>query len=655
MKAALTQLDKSIVIPVNWRPYHAGSLVSFQASPAGSGDRSRVVLESNPDGTNHVFITELPDDSVDLQRFSVDLALFRAAIGAFPKACTLPPERPLEDTKDSWAIDLDERLPTGFTWGMSLQEWCDRRLTKAQKKFVDFPLTRPVRLRGAAGTGKTIALIIKALVEYRQRYKEATGLRIAFLTHSSATTDLVRMIMDAIGKDIPRTADNSSALEVRTLQDLANRAMSYNLAGLEPLSNDGLEGRRLQIELIESIVGGYVRSTWLTQKARCSEPFRRYMEADPRSVEARYFYFEVMNEFACVLDADGVRDSAERQGKYLKENRKNWMMHLDTDAERRVILDLYRLFRAELRDLGVIGVDQMMADFLGYLDSNRWDSIRRKDGYDAVFVDELHLFNRQERMVFHHLMRNPKDVPIVVMAYDTKQSPRDTFVGISGADNSPINFWKDANLGEVASFELVDVFRYTPEIAKFLDSIDASFPAVDLTEEWPKYEGRSQLQSGPIPRLTVMPDQQSMYDRVFDHASKLAKQLKRGRRVAVLCVSTSTFDTYLKAGKYAAKFLALTSRDEVSQIANAGNRFIYSMPEYVAGLQFDTVLLMDVNRAEVPEGPHAVGAKRRFVSAVYLGASRAESNLELFSRDDAGGPSSILDRGLMDGSLVRRT
>ena len=117
-------------------------------------------------------------------------------------------------------------------------------------------------------------------------------------------------------------------------------------------------------------------------------------------------------------------------------------MRLENVAEREVILELYTEFRRELREMNTVGVDQMISDYLGYLDSFRWDAVRRTEGYDAVFVDELHLFNRQERMAFHHLMRDAAAQPVVLMAYDAKQSPRDTFVGLEHDEVERYNFWR---------------------------------------------------------------------------------------------------------------------------------------------------------------------------------------------------------------------
>ncbi|MGH9962333.1 MAG: hypothetical protein ACREBC_35320, partial [Pyrinomonadaceae bacterium] len=241
-----------------------------------------------------------------------------------------------------------------------------------------------------------------------------------------------------------------------------------------------------------------------------------------------------MNEFACVLDADGVRDSVERRVKYLDEKRKSWMMNLATREEREVMLALYTRFRQQLRDMGAIGIDQMIADYLGFLDSFRWDNIRRKEGFDAVFVDELHLFNRQERMVFRDLMRDDSKAPIVLMAYDAKQSSRDTFVGMTEKDEGKFNFWRDAKLGNVEQFELVDVFRYTPQISQLLSMIDKSFPALDLEEEWPRYSGVSQISDGPEPICVEVNKTEELYNLVFPRAAQAVRRLGKGRRIAVL-------------------------------------------------------------------------------------------------------------------------
>jgi hypothetical protein len=77
-----------------------------------------------------------------------------------------------------------------------------------------------------------------------------------------------------------------------------------------------------------------------------------------------------------------------------------------------------------------------------------------------------------------------------------------------------------------------------------------------------------------------------------------------------------------------------------------------STPEYVAGLQFDTVVLVDANKSLVPEGGNTGYLMRRILSELYLGISRAERRLHIFASQDAGGISSLLNGVIAQGLLV---
>ena len=79
------------------------------------------------------------------------------------------------------------------------------------------------------------------------------------------------------------------------------------------------------------------------------------------------------------------------------------------------------------------------------------------------------------------------------------------------------------------------------------------------------------------------------------------------------------------------------------------------MPEYVAGLQFDTVFLIHADRVDFENEFLSLGARRRYVSRAYLGASRAAQRLAIASSAERGGPSTILDCPLKTGSLKRKS
>jgi len=643
-------------LPISWAPYHAGSLVSFRSNSGASGEHARIEVDLNPSGTVHAFAYRLDREKRDLHQVKVDYTVFDTAIAGLDDAVIKMLSLPLAPKhQDDTKVVLSE-LSNRVTLGRSLDEWLEGLLTQRQLDFVNVSLTKSLRLVGAAGTGKTLSLVVKCASELRKHVDNTEGYRCLFLTHSQATVELITNAIASIDHEgILARYYKSLSLKICTLQELANEAMKYDLDGLEPLSSDGLEGRILQLEAIEAEIEHVQRSDWVTAKLRCSESFRKGMSSTRGTPAFQSFAREVSNEIGCVLEADGVRQSAERRERYVSEPRKTWMMSLPETEDRRVILMIYDRFRTFLKGMCVIGNDQMIADYLGFLDSNRWDSIRRREGFDVVFVDELHLFNRQERMTLHHLMRDDSKAPVVVMAYDSKQSVRDTFNGLNDVAGGIAGLSRDMRLGETVRFELTEGFRYTPEIARVLEWIDQTFPAAGISEElgfdWRPIGLGSMKQSGARPILVRAKSARDIYDCVFPRARQAAISLQKGRRVAVLCASETLFKRYLEAGQHKDLFLPVSDREQLSGLRHAGKRFVFSMPDFVAGVQFDTVYLIDVNDGEVEDGPYSTGTLRRFVSTVYLGASRAEHVLEIYSSEERGGPSRVLRHAINNGAL----
>jgi hypothetical protein len=646
-------------IPVSWRAFHSKNQLTFQAdrrlrsADGGLTDAGRIVTEIAHDIGPRVFAYLLDRSGTkDLSIFKPPRDLLQAALHGVSLALAQP-ELTVGKSVLGNDVTLDESLPSKLKGHITTEDWYAARFTSAQRSFVDHPYSGSVRLVGPAGSGKTVALVVKCLRGLTATNLDHERKRFLFLTHASATATAVENLVLSMepvrGFDL--MASDKPALTVTTLYSLANRQMRYDLDELTPISLDGHEGRAFQADVLNEVVEIYRKGDWITYKSDCSAPFVAYMESDQDSHQRHFFLWELLNEFACVLDAEGVRNGVARRDQYLNEKRKNWMMLLPTRAEREVVLHLYDRFRSWLRDIKAIGGDQMVTDFLNHLDTFRWEATRDQEGYDAIFVDELHLFNRQERMVFRHLLRNPHAAPAVFMAYDAKQSPRDTFLKLPSSDAQHFDLWKDAKLGKVEKIELVDVFRYSPQIATTLSCIDDAFPGQDLDDDWPKYSGISRSADGPIPTICTLPTTSTTYAIVFKRARLLQKNLGKDGRVAVLCVSNELFKRHLDFTNFREIFHAITSREEASGIPQSPKKFVFSMPEYVAGLQFDTVLLIEVNKDEVPQGPYATAALRKFVSQIYLGASRAERQLEFYASGEHGGVAPILSRAVLDGAI----
>ncbi|MDG6401901.1 AAA family ATPase [Pseudomonas quasicaspiana] len=645
-------------IPPKWRPFHHNSLLSFQADrhirrdEGGKSNAGRIVLEhiSNDGFKIFAFFLDL-EGAQNLTDIIVPRKLWDEAVTGISTALASPVVLKKQSLNGN-EVELDAELPNKYRDFLSTDEWYDTRLTIAQRRFVDHPLTNSIRLVGPAGTGKTIALVIKCIKEL-SRSAEVKVKRALFVTNAYDTATTVEDLIQAMEpeKGLELLVSEKPPLVVTTLYALADQQMRYDLDGLTPVSIDGYEGKNFQSEILNDVIEEYRTGNWFAYKTGCSVPFVTYFDSEPTSMERRFFLWELLNEFACVLDAEGVKSGSDRRGQYLTEKRKNWMMELSNREERQVVLELYDGFRQKLREMKAIGSDQMITDFLNHLDSFRWEATREKEGFDLIFVDELHLFNRQERMVFRNLLRYAESEPSVFMAYDAKQSPRDTFLKLPSMETKQLDLWRDAKLGNVEKIELVDVFRYTPQITNALSCIDASFPGQNLDDDWPQYTGVSRIEDGPMPFVCNMQSTNAIYSVVFKRAKAKQRELGRNGRVAILCVSNELVSKYFDFSAYRENFAPIMSRDDAAATIKGTRKFVFSMPEYVAGLQFHAVYLIDVNKNEVSEGAYAAAALRKFVSQVYLGASRAEQILEIYSSEEHGGMSPILSQAVLTGAL----
>ena len=94
------------------------------------------------------------------------------------------------------------------------------------------------------------------------------------------------------------------------------------------------------------------------------------------------------------------------------------MMKLETDAEKEAVADIYQAYFEGLESDGLTGPEQLVSDYLKALSTFEWQRVRKTEGFDYIFVDEMHLFDEQERFVIHQLLAEAGTRPRVAMAID---------------------------------------------------------------------------------------------------------------------------------------------------------------------------------------------------------------------------------------------
>lgn len=654
---ALSRFGQAVSPGKNWGKYVNGERLSIYATKKDAVHDKRVFFHTNPCGLNSVYAYSLTEDTLSLLTDDIDEDLFLESIVNLEKAINVSWENKGDSTEKvmDYGIELNESLTNQFDNFYTVEQWYENKLTDEQRTFVDKAYDEPVRLKGGAGTGKTLALAVKFLRDAYQFESREENRRLLFVTHSHSTA---QHVLDSI-----RLMDEKGLyggfkhvnLKVVSLYDLAQDMLNYDFKKLTPLSTDGKEGRELQHEIISSVLERKLKDLKFVKSdlPKCTERFQKLFLV---GANRRTLTIEILNEFACILDAENIFLGSNQVDKYLSGQREPWQMELETENERRVILDLHNDYVSELKDMGVMSMDQMVADLNGYLGSHEWNHLIETEGFDALFIDELHCFTRPERMVFHSLYRKNRSsdsngkVPLF-MAYDTKQATDDRFLYSMKVDAGS-SLFSSTRVGKTELVELTKVFRYTPEIANFLGALDGSFPALDLPSEWNKLVLNSQNDSGSSPTITLYATNKELVDNVFREANRIANRDKK-KTVAVLCIGRELFDQYLGLGRIRKLHVPIVSREDVLRTTRLKGKCIFSMPEYVAGLQFDTVFLIHLDKNEVDEDNPNSGVYRRFVSQVYLGASRAKTTLKLSSSSERRGVSRILNGALASESLIQ--
>ncbi|EPE4803180.1 UvrD-helicase domain-containing protein [Vibrio vulnificus] len=654
----MNKFGYSVTPGKGWRKYAGKNYTSISSGCKKNNIDARILFDKNPCGTQHIYAFDYNFDPKSYEEYDIDEDLFIKGFDSYEKALSVKVNHKEPVQEKNYGITLTESIEDYYGAKYSVEHWYDNILTAEQRTFVDKAYDAPVRLKGAAGTGKTLALATKLLRDAYKFEDKDERKNLLFITHSTVNSQLVL--------DIIHSMDNLSLwsnfkhvnLNVISLYDLAQNLLNYNLKNLRPLSTDGREGRQLQFELFSSILENILKDIVFVKGIldKCSERFKNYiLDAEPS--KRRRFLLDVLNEFACILEAENIYIGSPLSEKYLSGPRESWLMELESENERRVILELHELYKKELKGMDVLSMDQMIADLNRYLLSHEWNHIRKDVGYDAIFVDELHCFTKPERMIFHELFKRDdsycSDKLPLFMAYDINQSTDDRFL-YSISPNNASSLLRSTKVGATNLVELTKVFRYTPEISKFLSHIDGAFPALDLASEWcTSTKLENSQKEGETPKLKVFESNKDLVDQIFKEASNLAARNPE-TSVAVLCVNTERYDFYANTlGRIKGKFVKLSSRDEIVRPQKSKGKCIFSMPDYVAGLQFDVVFLIHIDKNELDEDfPHS-GQYRRFISQIYLGSSRARKRLILASSLERRGPSSVLDGALADSSLVQ--
>ena len=648
-----------IRLPTEWSSYHLNNLLAYFATPRSQG-AYRWAAQIRPfDSQVLVAFWRLtdPSDEVQLQALAPDEHAVLNAIGQIPTSSDLAhphfaamPKPEAEYAPLDGSIELHAIGDGAIVQQYSYSGWLPL-LSSGQRDFLKHKDGHSVKLKGPAGTGKTLALALKALHDAYQHPVESADYRILFATHSWAMAEQVDDIIHALDE-----RSGSKHITVLPLVELAKDLLPPDMLpkNVELFGSDSLEGKRLQLECLNSLLAEALQGTWLAYRSAASEQFRLRVEAPPGSAEWNSLLWDLLHEFSSVLAASNILPGAAADNRYERIGRADWMMPLPRAADRKFVVRLYSAFVGWLRKRGKMSIDQLIKDLVNYLETFSWDYRRVAEGYDLILVDEFHLFSEPERQVFSYLTRDPNKFPRLLMALDPRQAPTELYAEFPMSDTSSGSSGEsETRLGKIDSVDLTRVHRFSTQILELVRYIQHSYPTMGLGEDWVLDVSSlsSSSAGGTAPLLIRHSTQHEEVISIADRFQACGGDYGANRS-AIILLNESALDEF--AAEFARRGLSvvvLRGRDDVDRLRYSKKSLVLAAAEYAAGLQFGHVTIAALPRFH-SDGSMLPYQWRRVLSLLYLAVTRASESVRVCTTLGSGDLQEFLDQAVADGVLL---
>lgn len=641
-------------LPPQWRKYQHDNLLAFFALPRAFNENSvRWIAEILADRGVCFWTLTSRETETSLARFVPNPQLLRELTAKYSlllqeRAFVLPQRSSPVATRLQSLVDLTAVGSGPITKGRTYSKWVTE-LTPGQTKVLEHDASEPLKVRGAAGTGKTLVLELKALREVYRAAERGKAVKVLYVTHSWALAEQVDEALHALDE----TGESARAVDVMPLVTLRELIQGPLPEGVDLLGEDSLEGKKEQLRLISESVDAIRRTDWPTYRDVSTE-LRRGVEAEPFTPDRARLCFDLMREFIEVMDPNKITPGLNSLNKYLELRRKPWMVDLPTRGSREFVFGVFREYVGRLVEEGQLTTDQALGDFRRYLEGYAWNLRREDEGYDVVLVDEFHLFNDTERYILHLLTNDTDAFPRLIMAMDPRQSPFALLTGLTGDGDGSMRL-PGLDIPDPGAIELTSTHRFTPRILDFVSHLHKSFPnLVSLGEDW-------DIDVAPVGRLAGFnPSVEVKFFAQEDSAVGYALEMalventkgETDDRVAVIGVGLHDLDCivrHLRSFEGKLPVTIIESREDVGLLRYSRRSVVVTTAELAAGLQFSRVLVVSTtNRADAGSSP---SSGRITLSQLYLAATRAEDYLLIACvRGDEGIP--LILQGAVQGGVA---
>lgn len=532
---------------------------------------------------------------------------------------------------------------------MDFDSWLDYT-TNPQKSFILKPIIGPERLEGAAGTGKTISMILRCVYILKQKIASNQPYRIIFVTHSLATKERIIEVFKNVWDEFElhqETKDYTDAnvINVTTLQEWCGDHIGpFPVHSDQFLDRDAAESKIWQRWYIEQAFDKVYAQTQGSLQVLCSHEFYKFLNETNKEILSELFQQEV----AVMIKGRAGQNIV----KYKALARPTYAMPLKNDADKEFVFAVYKDYRQYLIEKNKYDNDDIVLSSLKSFDTPIWDRLRSTQGYDCCFIDETHLFNINELTIFQYLNKE-NTANHIVYAIDKSQA-----VGDWGIDENLITSAFGIESDEASGFNVM--FRNSPEIVDLAFCILSHGASLFTNFDNPldRFEygfTREQEQKCTFPTYYLYNTDDLMLKGLFALLNEQCRE-KAFKKSSVLV--TFTTEELLHAAKKLSierhiPFECLASRCDINTVNKAvqNNKFVYAGIDYVGGLEFESVIIVGVDKGRVPPEGEDNGESSHILSyawhnRMYVAITRAKYSVTLLGNNMMG-ESPLLDLAKM--------
>ena len=592
----------------------------------------KAAIDKRPDekrqdrrGGNHFLVFKSGYDQFDLK--SSTNTNLRKCLDTYTQVNTTVEPTVEEDSNGIDILKLD-KLKTEVSEFIGF-DGIKGHLTSAQKKFIYSPSNGPARLEGAAGTGKTLTLILRCIQTLKIAKEKNENKKILFITHSTETKKNIESIFHAnSGGEFFSTnsLEEKYHVKISTLQEWCIELLGNKIAETEYLDKDARDSKETQLLYLYDIVEDFKKTDLESFSKMISPELASYLKAEESWTIAELLQTEISTYIK--------GRAGENLERYKKIERSKYVMPITTDEDYDCIYSLYNEYQSQLEAIGQFDSDDIVLTAIGELETPIWRRRRAIDGFESIFVDETHLFNINELCLFHFLTK-PTCSTNMIFTIDRSQAIGDSTLSKYDV-RSALNILENEVIEDE---DLNTVFRSSPDILNFASHILSSGASLFTSFENPLLNAVGSFTMAEEnkcikPTIKKYLNDQQLIEQSFEEVVSISSQLNCTRsKVAIIPTTDSLckkIEEYAESNNKAFEIIKHRGDTEKVKKAGKGGKFLISGIDYVGGLEFDAVVIVGADKGRVPPtNSDAKGESKHYITyatynRLYVAITRAK-------------------------------